>query len=61
MREYLGKLTAHYLIVVCENAERNCPKIFPGVGQRFYWPFDDPAAAAGTAEEQLAAFRRVRR
>src|SRR5208283_1371715 len=31
VQEYLGKITAHYMIVVCEHAERNCPKIFPGV------------------------------
>ena len=33
VQEYLGKITAHYLIVVCENAERNCPKIIPGIGR----------------------------
>ncbi len=60
VKEYLGRLTAHYLIVVCENAERDCPKIFPGPGERLYWPFDDPAAVEGTAEKQLEAFRRVR-
>jgi arsenate reductase len=60
VQEYLGEITAHYLIIVCENAERNCPKIFPGLGQRLYWPFDDPATVAGTPAEQLAAFRRVR-
>ena len=60
VQEYLGRLTAHYLIVVCENAERNCPKIFPGPGERLFWPFDDPAAVEGTEEVQLEAFRRVR-
>ncbi len=60
VQEYLGKITAHYLIVVCENAERNCPKVFPGLGERLYWPFDDPAAVQGTEEDQLEAFRRVR-
>ncbi len=60
VQEYLGRIAAHYLIVVCENAERNCPKIFPGLGERLYWPFDDPAAIEGTEEEKLAAFRRVR-
>ncbi len=60
VQEYLGKITAHYLIVVCEHAERNCPKLFPGIGERFYWPFDDPAAATGTYEERLAKFRDVR-
>ena len=60
VQEYLGKITAHYLIVVCENAERNCPKMFPGLGERLFWPFDDPAAVEGTGEVQLEAFRRVR-
>jgi arsenate reductase len=60
VKEYLGRLTAHYLIVVCENAERDCPKIFPGPGERLYWPFDDPAAVEGTEEKQQEAFRRVR-
>ena len=60
VKEYLGKITAHYLIVVCENAERNCPKTFPGLGERLYWPFDDPAAVEGTEKEQLEAFRRAR-
>lgn len=58
--EYLGRLTAHYLIVVCENAEENCPRLFPGVGQRLFWPFDDPAAVETSEEDQLAAFRRIR-
>ncbi len=60
VQEYLGKISAHYLIVVCEHAEQNCPKVFPGLGERLYWPFDDPAAVDGTGEERLAAFRRVR-
>lgn len=60
VQEYLGKITAHYLIVVCEHVEQNCPKVFPGLGERLYWPFDDPAAIEGTEEEQLDAFRRVR-
>ncbi|WP_168205392.1 low molecular weight phosphatase family protein [Bythopirellula goksoeyrii] len=58
--EYLGRLSAHYLIVVCENAEENCPRLFPGMGQRLFWPFDDPAAVEASEEEQLSAFRRIR-
>jgi arsenate reductase len=27
---------------------------------RHHWPFDDPAHATGTEEEQMAVFRRVR-
>ena len=56
---YLGKLHFGYLITVCSRAEEKCP-IFPGMGQRLHWPFDDPAAAEGTLEQKLAVFRRVR-
>ena len=56
---YLGKLHFGYLITVCSRAEEKCP-IFPGMGQRLHWPFDDPAAAEGTLEQRLAVFRRVR-
>lgn len=59
LTEFIGKLHFGYLITVCSNAEEKCP-IFPGVGVRLHWPFDDPAAVAGTDEEKLAAFRRVR-
>jgi arsenate reductase len=58
--EFLGKMSFRYLIIVCGNAEKACPKTFPGVLFRMFWPFDDPAAATGTEEEKLAAFRRAR-
>ena len=47
------------VITVCGNADQACP-IFPGQVNRHHWPFDDPAHAKGTEEEQLAVFRRVR-
>ena len=59
LTEYLGKIHFGYLITVCSRAEEKCP-IFPGMGQRLHWPFDDPAAFKGSEEEQLAAFRTVR-
>jgi arsenate reductase (thioredoxin) len=58
--EYLGKLPVHHLIVVCENAEGSCPRIFPGMLNREFWPFDDPPAFQGTDEEKLNKFREVR-
>ena len=58
--EYLGKLTVHHLIIVCNQVEKNCPRLFPGALQRHFWPFDDPAAVEGTEEEQRDAFRRIR-
>lgn len=47
------------VITVCGNADQACPR-FPGQMNRHHWPFDDPAHATGTEEEQFAVFRRVR-
>ncbi len=47
------------VITVCGNADRACP-MFAGQVNRYHWGFDDPAKAAGTEEEKLAVFRRVR-
>ncbi len=47
------------VITVCGNADQVCPH-FPGQLSRYHWGFDDPAHAAGTDEEKLACFRRVR-
>jgi arsenate reductase len=58
--EFLGKDDFRYLIIVCEEAEKACPKCFPGVLFRLVWPFDDPAAAQGSEAEKLAKFRTVR-
>jgi Protein-tyrosine-phosphatase len=56
---YLGKLHFGYLITVCSNAEDKCP-IFPGMGIRLHWPFDDPAEFEGSEQEKLLKFREVR-
>jgi arsenate reductase len=58
--EYLGKVAINHAVFVCSNAEERCPRLWPGVTQRLFWPFDDPAAAEGTHEEKLAIFREVR-
>ena len=47
------------VITVCGNADQVCP-VFPGQVNRHHFPFDDPAHASGTEEEQLSVFRRVR-
>jgi len=47
------------VITVCGNADQVCP-MFPGQLNRHHFPFDDPAHAEGTEEEQMAVFRRVR-
>lgn len=60
LSEFMGRVHFAYLITVCERAERECPTTFPGMGQRLFWPFDDPAAVEGSEKERLAAFRQVR-
>lgn len=58
LERYLGQ-PFDYIITVCDRARDNCPT-FPGDNQRIHWGYDDPAAAAGSHEQQLAVFRRVR-
>jgi arsenate reductase (thioredoxin) len=58
--EYLGKMHFGYLVTVCARAEEQCPTVFPGVGKRLHWAFDDPAAFDGPDEAKLHEFRRVR-
>lgn len=47
------------VVTVCDNAKDSCP-VFRGAKQTLHWPFDDPADATGTEEEQMVVFRRVR-
>jgi arsenate reductase len=48
-----------YVITVCDNAKESCP-VFPAKTKRIHWSVEDPAAAQGSEEERLAAFRRAR-
>jgi len=53
----IGKARIGTVITLC--AEEVCP-VFPGDVVRHHWPFEDPAAATGSHEQKLEAFRRVR-
>src|SRR5262245_19146201 len=55
---FLGDKWDH-VITVRDQANERCP-LFPGGAARLHWSFDDPSAVAGSDEERLAAFRRVR-
>jgi arsenate reductase len=49
-----------YVIAVCEKeAAERCP-IFPGIAQRFSWPFEDPAKVTGTDEKKMEKVRQIR-
>jgi len=48
-----------YVVTVCDDAAERCP-VFPGQATRLHWGFEDPSRAAGSEEERLRVFRRVR-
>lgn len=56
---YIGKKNFDFLITVCSSADEKCP-IFPGMGERLHWPFEDPAAFAGSDENKTQKFREIR-
>lgn len=47
------------VVTVCDQAQEQCP-LFPGQIEVIHVGFPDPAKAAGTEEEIMAVFRRVR-
>jgi arsenate reductase len=49
----------HTIVTVCGNANQACGTS-PGQVVRHHWEFSDPAAATGTDEEILDAFRSAR-
>ena len=48
-----------HVITLCDQAAESCPVFFGGT-QRVHMGFPDPAAAGGSDEERLTAFRKVR-
>ena len=58
--EFLGKVAITHALFVCANAEERCPSIYPFALNKHSWPFDDPAACAGSDAEKLDEFRRIR-
>lgn len=56
--EFAGQ-SIDLVVTVCDSARESCP-VFPGARQMLHWPFEDPAHATGSEEEQLKVFRKVR-
>ncbi|VVM05335.1 arsenate reductase [Methylacidimicrobium tartarophylax] len=46
------------VVTLCDSAAAHCP-VWPYPAARAHWPFPDPAAVEGTAEEKEKAFRDV--
>jgi arsenate reductase len=59
LTEFLNNPRVRDVLIVCDNANQTCPRSWRG-DFRTFMPFDDPAAARGTEDEQLAVFRRIR-
>ncbi len=47
------------LITLCQRAEEKCPT-FPGLGERHYWPIEDPVKPGDSDGEGMEPFRRAR-
>jgi arsenate reductase len=61
LKEYMGKQTFNYLVIVCARAEERCPKTFPGVATTFSWIFADPRRDEDLPHDSmLERFRAVR-
>ncbi len=48
-----------YVITLCSQADEACPVFFAGT-KKIHMGFPDPTVTAGTDEEKLVAFRKVR-
>ncbi len=57
--DQFSKQRFDYVITLCDDAAKFCSD-FGFRGKKLHWPFEDPAGAAGTTEERLAIFRRIR-
>jgi arsenate reductase len=56
----LGKHTFRHAIVLCPEAQADCPRTVPFAREVHFWPFPDPTAATGPERQRRAAFRAIR-
>lgn len=57
---YIGKMHFDYLITLCSDAEKRCTSVFPDIGEKLLWSFEDLAAFVGSESETLTRFRDIR-
>jgi arsenate reductase (thioredoxin) len=58
--DFFARVSITYAIIVCDQAEDDCPRLYPFALQTLHWPFDDPTQAEGSTAERLHVFRTVR-
>lgn len=57
---FFANVSIAYAIIVCEQAEDDCPRLYPFALNTLYWPFKDPTQAEGSTQERLRIFSKVR-
>ncbi len=57
---YLGREPLDEIIIVCQESEAECPRLYPFALHVERWPLPDPTAKEGTPEAILDAFRKTR-
>lgn len=57
---YLGRQPLDEIVIVCQEGEAECPRLYPFALKVERWPLTDPASAQGEPEAILAAFRKTR-
>lgn len=60
MQGYVDRLHFGYVVTVCDRAQRECATVFPGIGLKLTWLFDDLCGVEVPEEHRLDKFREVR-
>ena len=59
VREFLGQ-NFHFVVTVCDDADKKVPQFDREGGKRLHIGFPDPAKAVGLEAEKLAMFQKTR-
>jgi arsenate reductase len=60
IKEVMGRMQFDDAIIVCRQAEHDCPRASADARRVHRWLFEDPVRAEGSDVEKLAKFREVR-